>query len=62
MAANEQERLDWAAWLYYAIAVANGGRFLLDRERQALFTYASAPSALSASALADSGTETVLRA
>ena len=30
--------------LYYAIAVANGGRFLLDRERHALFSGSAAPS------------------
>ena len=62
MAANEEQRLDWAAWLYYAIAVANGGRFLLDRERQALFTHATTPGAQSAPAHAVPGTSTVLRA
>ena len=62
MAANEEERLDWAAWLYYAIAVANGGRFLLDRERHALFSGSAAPSVSGASALAVPGASAISRA
>ena len=48
-AASKEEQLEWAGALYHAIAVANGGRFLLDRERQGLFSgdaYSSASTAL----------------
>ena len=49
-AASAEEQLDWASAVYHAIAVANGGRYLLDRERQGMFANAGGFGAMTLSA------------